>query len=204
MAVIGCRPDDPRSLGSFLFSQPGAENQERRQRLILIWASRNLPGVVAEVPKGGDRPRLFRRLIGAADEPTPSAALPDPAPASIPAAPVPTAPTKPGAAPARPAVPPAKSQASAPAPDAPRARPRRPTPRPHRRCPTQAPSRSRQAVETRAGFPESRDERPRPLPEPRTDAERAPPEANAVNPGGRPEPGWEERCPWMVSWDESG
>jgi hypothetical protein len=119
VAVIGCRPDNQRSLGTFLFSQPAAENQERRQRLILIWASRNLPGVVAEVPKGGDRPRLFRRLVGAADEPTPSAALPDPTPASIPAAPVPTAPTKPGDAPARPAAPPAKSQASAPAPDAP-------------------------------------------------------------------------------------
>jgi hypothetical protein len=119
VAVIGCRPDERRSLGTFLFSQPAAENQERRQRLILIWASRNLPGVVAEVPKGGDRPRLFRRLVGAADEPTPSAALPDPTPASIPAAPVPTAPTKPGDAPARPAAPPAKSQASAPAPDAP-------------------------------------------------------------------------------------
>jgi hypothetical protein len=119
VAVIGCRPDNQRSLGTFLFSQPAAENQERRQRLILIWASRNLPGVVAEVPKGGDRPRLFRRLVGAADEPTPSAPLPDPTPASIPAAPVPTAPTKPGDAPARPAAPPAKSQASAPAPDAP-------------------------------------------------------------------------------------
>jgi hypothetical protein len=119
VAVIGCRPDNLRSLGTFLFSQPGAENQERRQRLILIWASRNLPGVVAEAPKGGDRPKLFRRLVGATDDPTPSPALPDPAPASIPAAPVPTASTKPGAASARPAAPPAKTQATAPAPDAP-------------------------------------------------------------------------------------
>ena len=115
VAVIGCRPDNLRSLGTFLFSQPGAENEERRQRLILIWASRNLPGVVAEAPKGGDRPKLFRRLMGASDEPTPSPALPDPAPASIPAAPVPTASTKPGAAPARPAATPAKSPATAPA-----------------------------------------------------------------------------------------
>jgi hypothetical protein len=113
VAVIGCRTDNLRSLGAFLFSQPGNENEERRQRLILVWASRNLPGVVAEAPKGGDRPKLFRRLIGAADEPTPSPALPDPVPASIPAAPVPTAPTKPGAAPARAAAP-AKSQANAP------------------------------------------------------------------------------------------
>ena len=39
VAVIGCRPDNLRSLGTFLFSQPGAENEERHQRLILIWAS---------------------------------------------------------------------------------------------------------------------------------------------------------------------
>jgi hypothetical protein len=119
VAVIGCRPDNLRSLGTFLFSQPGAENEERHQRLILIWASRNLPGVVAQAPKGGDRPKLFRRLLGAPDEPTPSPALPDPAPASIPAAPVPTASTRPGAAPARPAATPAKSPANAPPPDAP-------------------------------------------------------------------------------------
>jgi hypothetical protein len=119
VAVIGCRPDNLRSLGTFLFSQPAAENQERRQRLILIWASRNLPGIVAEKPKGGDRPKLFRRLVGAPDEPTPSPALPDPVPASIPAAPVPTAPTRPGSAPSRTAATPAKSQANAPAPDAP-------------------------------------------------------------------------------------
>ena len=77
VAVIGCRPENLRSLGSFLFSQPAAENEERHQRLVLIWASRNMTGVIAEAPKGGDRPKLFRRLVAAPDEP-PAPAQPDP------------------------------------------------------------------------------------------------------------------------------
>lgn len=90
VAVIGCRPDDPRSLGTFLFSQPAGENDERHQRLILIWASRNMTGVVAEAPKGGDRPKLFRRMVGAPDEPPANPAPPDPAPPPIPGPPPPT------------------------------------------------------------------------------------------------------------------
>jgi hypothetical protein len=90
VAVIGCRPDDPKSLGTFLFSQPAGENDERHQRLILIWASRNMTGVVAEAPKGGDRPKLFRRMVGAPDEPPANPAPPDPAPPPIPGPPAPT------------------------------------------------------------------------------------------------------------------
>ncbi len=56
IAVIGCLPDNRRSLGSFLFSQPAAENDERHQRLILIWASRNMQGVIADTTKGDERP----------------------------------------------------------------------------------------------------------------------------------------------------
>ena len=51
VAVIGCRPENPQSLGTFLFSQPAAENDERHQRLVLIWASRNLTGVIPEASK---------------------------------------------------------------------------------------------------------------------------------------------------------
>jgi hypothetical protein len=121
VAVIGCRPDNLRSLGTFLFSQSAAENQERRQRLILIWASRNLTGVVAEAPKGGDRPKLFRRLVGAPDEPPPNPAPPNPAPPPMPAPPSPTTPSaRPAAAPAKSATTPAKSQAKPAAPAAPR------------------------------------------------------------------------------------
>jgi hypothetical protein len=97
IAVIGCRPDNLRSLGSFLFSQPAAENDERHQRLILIWASRNMQGVIADMPKGEERPRLLRRLKGA-PEPSPNTEPPDMAPPSIPGPPAPTPPsTRPAA-----------------------------------------------------------------------------------------------------------
>ncbi len=120
VAVIGCRPDNPRSLGTFLFSQTSAENEERHQRLILIWATRNMNGVVAEPPKGSDRPKLFRRLIGAPpDEPAPTAALPDPAPPGIAPPPKPTPTARTAGAPAKSAAGVAKSPAKAEAADAP-------------------------------------------------------------------------------------
>ncbi|MHB1562256.1 MAG: hypothetical protein ACYC61_32825 [Isosphaeraceae bacterium] len=111
VAVIGCRPDNLRSLGSFLFSQPAAENDERHQRVILVWATRNMPGVVAEVSRPDDkpdeRPRMFRRMKGAT-EPPPSPDKPDMTPPSIPATPAPT-PVSP-----RPAATPGSGSATAP------------------------------------------------------------------------------------------
>jgi hypothetical protein len=115
VAVIGCRPDK-RTLGTFLFSPAAAENVERHQRLVLIWASRNLNGVIAEAPKGGDRPRRFRRPKAAPDEPPANPAPPDPTPPQIPGPPKPTAPSaRPAAAPAKSAAAPAKAQTSSPA-----------------------------------------------------------------------------------------
>jgi hypothetical protein len=92
IALIGSRPENLRSLGTFLFSQPAAENEDRHQRLVLIWASRNMTGVIAEAPKGkgGDRPKLFRRPVTAPDEPPPNPAPPDPAPPPIAPPPAPT------------------------------------------------------------------------------------------------------------------
>lgn len=90
VAIIGCRPDNLRSLGTFLFSQSSVENDVRHQRLVLIWASRNMPGVVAETPKSGDRPKLFRRRMTVPDEPAPTPDAPDPAPPSIAGPPPPT------------------------------------------------------------------------------------------------------------------
>jgi hypothetical protein len=119
VAIFGCRPENVQNLGTFLFSQPLVENEERHQRLVLVWASRNLSGVVAEAPKAGDRPKLFRRLVGAPEEPPPNPPPPDPAPPSIPGAPDPTpkaSPTQPDTstapapAPAKPDAPPTKSQ----------------------------------------------------------------------------------------------
>lgn len=48
VAVLGCIPEQERSLGSFLFTQSDPHNDQRRQRLVLIWATRNLVGVVDE------------------------------------------------------------------------------------------------------------------------------------------------------------
>lgn len=95
VVIIGSRPENLQSLGTFLFSQKGAENEERHQRLVLIWASRNMAGVIAEVPKGADRLKLFRRKAGPPDEPPANPAPPDPAPPPIEPPPEPTSGKKP-------------------------------------------------------------------------------------------------------------
>ena len=43
VAVIGCRPDRPRSLGAFLFTQPEPNSDRLLQKLVLIWAAREQP-----------------------------------------------------------------------------------------------------------------------------------------------------------------
>ena len=45
VAVIGCRPEQKRGLGTFFFTQAVAHSDQRLEKLILIWASRNLQGV---------------------------------------------------------------------------------------------------------------------------------------------------------------
>jgi len=90
VAIIGSRPENLQSLGTFLFSKQAAENAERRQRLIMIWATRNMAGVVAEAPKGADRPRFLRKRVAPPDEPPANPAPPDPGPPSIPPTPEPT------------------------------------------------------------------------------------------------------------------
>lgn len=91
-AIFGARPEKQRSLGSFLFSQAGAENEERHQRLVIIWASRNMNGIIADGPKAkkDDRPKMFRRLVNVPDGPPPAPAAPDPKPPSIAPPPDPT------------------------------------------------------------------------------------------------------------------
>ena len=44
IAVIGCRPEFKRSLGSFMLTQSVAHSDQRIEKLIMIWASRNLQG----------------------------------------------------------------------------------------------------------------------------------------------------------------
>ena len=46
VAVLGCIPEQERSLGSFLFTLADPHSDQRTQRLVLIWATRNQSGVI--------------------------------------------------------------------------------------------------------------------------------------------------------------
>ena len=61
VVAIGCRSEQQRSLGSFLFTQAVAHSDQRIQKLILIWASRNMEGIIEKVATASDRPKPFRR-----------------------------------------------------------------------------------------------------------------------------------------------
>jgi hypothetical protein len=52
IAVLGCRSDAQRSLGSFLFTQNEANSDRLLQKIVLIWASRTTTGADASVPPG--------------------------------------------------------------------------------------------------------------------------------------------------------
>ena len=56
VAVIGCRPEQERSLGAFLFTPTENHGDQQRQKLVLLWASRNQLGVVGEKQAKTDRP----------------------------------------------------------------------------------------------------------------------------------------------------
>ena len=78
IAVIGCRPEYKRSLGSFMLTQSVAHSDQRIEKLIMIWASRNLQGQGDNdgAANTTDRPTLFQRLMG----PTPGSNRAKPAP----------------------------------------------------------------------------------------------------------------------------
>jgi hypothetical protein len=84
VAVIGCRPEFKRSLGSFMLTQAVAQSDQRIEKLIMIWASRNLSGQANndDEAKTSDRPKLFQRLIG--PTPTPTVSKPNPPAPEIP------------------------------------------------------------------------------------------------------------------------
>jgi len=80
VAVIGCRPEQKRSLGTFMLTQTVAHSDQRMEKLVLIWASRNLQGQGPN-DRGSnvsDRPRLFKRLMGPAPAPNARSAAPVP------------------------------------------------------------------------------------------------------------------------------
>jgi hypothetical protein len=66
IAVIGCRPEYKRSLGSFMLTQSVAHSDQRLEKLVMIWASRNLQGQGDNdgTSNTTDRPGLFKRLMG--------------------------------------------------------------------------------------------------------------------------------------------
>jgi len=84
VAVIGCRTEFKRSLGSFMLTQAVAHSDQRIEKLILIWASRNLSGQATndDEPKTSDRPKLFQRLIG--PSPAPIVTKPNPPAPEVP------------------------------------------------------------------------------------------------------------------------
>ncbi len=56
VAVVGCRPEQERSSGAFLFTQSNAHKDQRRQKLILVWADRNQVGTLGAKTVKTDRP----------------------------------------------------------------------------------------------------------------------------------------------------
>ena len=45
IAVLGCRPERERSLGTFLFTQPEVNSDRLLQKVLLVWASRSNQGL---------------------------------------------------------------------------------------------------------------------------------------------------------------
>jgi len=83
--AIGCRPEQKRSLGTFLFTQAVAHSDQRVQKLILIWASRNMEGIIEKGSKGNDRPKPFKRTsVSKSTSPANQSVAPTAAPAPQP------------------------------------------------------------------------------------------------------------------------
>lgn len=49
--VLGCLPEQERSLGAFLFTANGDQPDSRSQRIVLVWAERNQLGVIDDRKK---------------------------------------------------------------------------------------------------------------------------------------------------------
>ncbi|WP_165234433.1 hypothetical protein [Aquisphaera insulae] len=73
VVVLGCFPEQSRSLGGFFFTRSEAHSDLRRQKLVLIWAARNQLGTPADKVARTDRPEpggLLDRLAAAAGKTT--------------------------------------------------------------------------------------------------------------------------------------
>ena len=79
VAVLGCRPDKQRSLGTFLFTQPEVNSDRLLQKVLLIWASRTTQGLPTLEPStrltcpspssAGKRPRSNTRSASPKGDP---------------------------------------------------------------------------------------------------------------------------------------
>ena len=120
LAVIGCRPEQKRGLGTFFLTQPVAHSDQRLEKLILIWASRNLQGVGPDdrIANAADRPTFLKRLVGSPRSPSPSQSQASPSPIEPPAAGVDTMLMDPAALNPAPATKPAATKFAQPATNA--------------------------------------------------------------------------------------
>lgn len=69
VVVLGCLPERERSLGSFFFTMADSQADQRRQRLILLWASRNQMGVVDDNDGGQNKANEPPPVVEAAAAP---------------------------------------------------------------------------------------------------------------------------------------
>ncbi len=75
IAVVGCRPEQPRSLGAFLLTRTEGKGDQRRQKLILMSAARNQLGALSEKHVRTDRPRPSAPTGLAGGKPTESGTM---------------------------------------------------------------------------------------------------------------------------------
>jgi hypothetical protein len=55
VAVVGCLPDRPGSLGAFLFTKPEANSDRLTQKVVFVWADRTNVGTPGSQPGSGGR-----------------------------------------------------------------------------------------------------------------------------------------------------
>jgi hypothetical protein len=66
IAVVGCRPERLRSLGTFLFTQPELNSDRLLQKVLLVWASRSgqrLPNLEPVDPPDMPQPQASRQKV---------------------------------------------------------------------------------------------------------------------------------------------
>jgi hypothetical protein len=77
VAVLGCRPDKLRSLGTFLFTKPELNSDRLLQKVLLVWATRSSQGLPTLEPVNPPPPDMPQPQVGRPKvEPTAGSARP--------------------------------------------------------------------------------------------------------------------------------